>query len=171
MNKRTSVYVLLLVGLAVAASHIGWTTRDNGTLMVLDGREIDVAGIAADQWMHMTRNCNGVVRLKPADDNYQLAVKLISAYSPPHSTSVRLAGVWAKDQWLVAEAEFTDLLPAVVLIDATGVRARIVSNAVWSGYTKPWKAAPFIRDYLARQVPDLPLPLTRCFDPQSLSFK
>jgi len=171
VNKRTSVYVLLIVGLAVAASHIGWTTRDNGTLMVLDGREIDVAGIAADQWMHMTRNCNGVVRLQPADDNYQLAVKLISAYSPPHSASVRLAGVWAKDQWLVAEAEFTDLLPAVVLIEASGVQARIVRNAVWSGYTKPWKAAPFIREYLLRQEPDMPPSLTACFDPQSHSFQ
>ena len=171
MKKPTSVYVLLLVGLAVAASHIGWTTRDNGTLMVLDGREIDAAGIAADQWTQMTRDCKGVVRLKPADDSYQLTVKLISAYSPPHSTSVRLAGVLAKDQWLVAEAEFTDLLPAVVLIDATGVQAHIVSNAVWSGYTKPWKAAPFIREYLRRQAPDMPTSLTACFDPQSRSFQ
>ena len=165
------VGVLLLVVLAVVASHIGWTARDNGTLMVLDGREIDIGGIASDQWTQMTRSCQGVVRLQPADETYQITQRLISEYSPPHSASVRIAGVWAMDKWVVAEAEFAELLPAVVLLDFSGIEPKIISNAVWSGYTKPWKAAPFIRDYLARQVPDLPLPLTRCFDPQSLSFK
>ena len=171
MKKRTSLSVLLLVMLAVAGSHIGWTARDNGTLMVLDGREIDVAGIVGDQWTQITRNCNGVVRLQPADENYQNTFNLISTYSPPHSQSVRLAGVWGMDQWVVAEAEFVDLLPAVVLIDFSGTEPKIISNAVWSGYTKPWKAAPFIRDYLVRQVPDLPPSLAACFDPESISFR
>jgi hypothetical protein len=88
MKKRTSVLVLLLVVLAVGASHIGWIARDNGTLMVLDGREIDVAGIADNQWTQFTRNCNGVVRLNPEDKRYQNTAKLISSYSPPHSASV-----------------------------------------------------------------------------------
>jgi len=171
MKKRTSLSVLLLVFLAVAASHLGWAARDNGTLMMLDGREIDVAGIAVNQWTQMTRNCNGVARLQPTDENYQTAFKLISAYSPPHSASVRLAGVWGMDKWLIAEVEFVELLPAVVVIDFSGKEPKLVSNAVWSGYTKPWKAAPFIRDYLLRQAPDLPPSLAACFDPQSLSFR
>jgi len=171
MKKRTSVSVLLLVVLAVVASHIGWAARDNGTLMVLDGREIDIGGIASDQWTQLTRNCQGVVRLQPGDETYQVTRRLISEYSPPHSASVQLAGVWAMDKWVVAEAEFAELLPAVVLLDLSGIEAKIMSNAVWSGYTKPWKAAPFIRDYLTRQSPDLPPSLTKCFDPQSLSFK
>ena len=155
----------------VTASHIGCTQRDNGTLMVLDGREIDVAGIAGDQWTQMTRNCSGVLRLRPVDKNYEMALSLIRAYSPPHSESVRLAGVWAMDHWVLAEAEFDDLLPAAVLINFSGLEPQIIGNAVWSGYTKPWKAAPFIRNYLVRQVPDLPPSLAACFDPQSLSFK
>jgi hypothetical protein len=170
MKKRTSLSVLMLVIVAVAASHVGWAARDNGTLMVLDGREIDVAGIASDQWTQMTRNCNGVVRLRPVDENYQTTARLIRDYSPPHSEYVRLAGVWSKDKWVVAEAEFVDLLPAVVLLDFSGGEPRIVSNAVWSGYTKPWKAAPFIRDYLVRQAPDLPRSLAACFDPESHAF-
>ena len=139
--------------------------------MVVDGREIDVAGIAGDQWTQITRNCSDVLRLGPADKNYQIALSLIRAYSPPHSKSVRLAGAWGVDQWVLAEAEFDDLLPAVVLINFSGVEPQIIGNAVWSGYTKPWKAAPFIRDYLVRQAPDLPPTLAACFDPQSLSFK
>jgi hypothetical protein len=171
MKKRTSLSVLLLVVLAVAASHIGWTARDSGTLMVLDGREIDVAGAAVNQWTQMTRSCNGVVRLQPTDESYQMTVNLISAYSPPYSASVRLAGVWGMEKWVVAEAEFAELLPAVVLIDFSGVEPNIVSNAIWSGYTKPWKAAPFIRNYLLRQEPDLPPSLAACFEPQSPSFR
>ncbi len=170
MKKRTSLWVLLLLIVAVAASHIGWAARDNGTVMVLDGREIDVAGIASNQWTHMTRNCSGVVRLQPVDKNYQITAKLIRDYSPPHSESVRLSGVVGMDKWVVAEAEFVDLLPAVVLVDFSGGEPKIVSNAVWSGYTKPWKAAPFIRDYLVRQVPGLPRSLAACFDPESHAF-
>ena len=171
MRRRTSVWVLLMLIVAVTASHIGCAARDNGTLMVLDGREIDVSGIASDRWSQMTRNCSGVLRLRPADKNYEIALSLIRAYSPPHSESVRLAGVWGMGHWVLAEAEFVNLLPAVVLINFSGVEPKIVGNAVWSGYTKPWKAAPFIRDYLVRQVPDLPPALAACFDPQSLSFK
>ena len=139
--------------------------------MVLDGREIDVAGMAGDQWVRMTRNCSGVLRLGTADKNFKIALSLIRDFSPPHSESVRLAGAWGMDQWVLAEAEFDDLLPAVVLINFSGVEPKIIGNAVWSGYTKPWKAAPFIRDYLVRQAPDVPLSLAACFDPQSLSFK
>ena len=170
MKKRTSLSVLLLVLLAIGASHLGWATRDNGMLLDIDGREIDVAGLAADQWTRWTRSCKHVKRLEPQDPQYQRAVSLIAAYSPPHSATVRLAGVWGMDTWALAEAEFADLLPAVVLIDFSGAAPHIVSQAVWSGYTKPWKAAPFIRDYLLRQVPDLPPPLAACFDPQSSSF-
>jgi hypothetical protein len=75
------------------------------------------------------------------------------------------------EKWVVAEAEFAELLPAVVLIDFSGVEPNIVSNAIWSGYTKPWKAAPFIRNYLLRQEPDLPPSLAACFEPQSPSFR
>jgi len=171
MRKSTSLSVLLLVTLGIAGSHIDWPRRDNGTLMVLDGREVDVGGIAGQHWTQLTRSCNGVVRLQPVDENYQTTIRLISAYSPPHSAAVRLAGVWAMDKWVLAEAEFADLLPAVVLIDFSEVEPKIVSNAVWSGYTKPWKAAPFIRDYLVRQAPDFPPSLAACFDPQSLSFR
>lgn len=171
MKKSTSLSVFLLLVLAVGASHIGWTTRDNGLLMELDGREIDVPGLVADRWTRLTRNCKSVERLQSDDQTYQSVVSLIADYSPPHSASVRLASVWETGKWVLAEAEFADLLPAVVLIDFSGPEPRIISNAVWSGYTKPWKAAPFIRQYLARQVPQLPPSLSACFDPQSPSFR
>ncbi len=171
MKRCTSLSVLLLVFLVVAGSHIGWTSRDNGILLVLDGREIDLAGSASDQWNRISRNCDGVVRLQPADEKYQIATRLIQAYSPPQSQSVRLAGVWSMGKWGLAEAEFVELLPAVVLIDFAESEPHIIGNAIWSGYTKPWKAGPFIRGYLRRQAPELPPALVHCFEPQSLSFR
>jgi hypothetical protein len=87
---------------------------------VVDGREIDVAGIAGDQWTQITRNCRGVLRLGPTDESYEIALSLIRAYSPPHSKSVRLAGAWGVDQCVLDEAEFDDLFPAVVLINFSG---------------------------------------------------
>lgn len=170
MKKRTSLVVLLLVSIAVVGSHISWVSRDNGTLFIVDGLEIDVYGMASNRWIQLTRSCKNVVRVRPDDPRYLMAANLIGGYSPPHSASVRIASAWAANGWVLAEAEFTDLLPAVVLIDSSGVEPKIVSNAVWSGYTKPWRAAPFIRSYLVKQAPDVPLALTQCFEPQSPSF-
>ena len=171
MKKRTSLSVLLLVCVAVIGSHIAWVSRDNGTLMVVDGLELDVVGSAHNRWTQITRNCSSVVRLGSGDPQVAMAASLIAAYSPPQSASVRLASVWVAGAWVLAEAEFENLLPAVVLIDSSGVAPHIVGDAVWSGYTKPWKAAPFIRGYLAKQAPDAPSALMQCFEPQSLSFQ
>jgi len=159
-----------MVALAVAVSHVGWTTLDNGVLLNLDGRQLDVVGMAKDRLTKISRNCSSVSRLQSVDKEYQSAVRLIIEYSPPHSQSVQISSVWATGKWTLAEAEFADLLPAVVLIDNSEVGPKIVGNAIWSGYTHPWKAAPFIRDYLSRQAPDVPVPLLACFDPQSRAF-
>jgi hypothetical protein len=40
----------------------------------------------------------------------------------------------------------------------------LVPRGVWSGNTAPWLAAPWIRDYLRRQVPDLPQALVDCLE-------
>lgn len=170
MKKSTSISVLIMVSLAVGISHVGWDKLDNGTLLNLDGRHIDVVGITKDRLTKISRNCSSVSRLKPEDKEYQSAVKLIIEYSPPHSQSVQLSSVWGSGKWTLAEAEFAGLLPAVVLIDNSEAEPKIVGNAIWSGYTHPWKAAPFIRDYISRQAPDVPLPLLACFDPQSRAF-
>ena len=170
MKKSTSISVLVLVSLAVGISHVGWAALDNGILLNLDGRHIDIVGMAKDRYTKISRNCSSVSRLKPEDKEYQSAVRLIIEYSPPQSQSVQLSSAWGAGKWTLAEAEFADLLPAVVLIDNSEVEPKIVGNAIWSGYTHPWKAAPFIRDYLSRQAPDAPLPLLACFDPQLRAF-
>ena len=73
--------------------------------------------------------------------------------------------------WLLAEVEFTELLPAVVLIEKADEQAAILPDAVWSGYTHPHLPAPFIRKFLIQKVDAPPLALINCFEPQSNSFK
>lgn len=43
----------------------------------------------------------------------------------------------------------------------------IVPNAVWSGDTRPWVAAPLIRRYLLEKEPQAPADLLNCFGPLS----
>ena len=85
--------------------------------------------------------------------------------------SAMIAGAWTVDAWTLVEVEFTDLLPAVVLIQTKEGKSFIVPTTVWSGYTKPWKSAPYIRKYIFNNAPGMPPALTNSFEPQSESFQ
>ena len=170
MGKKAYLPLLALTLMAVVSLHVEWTTDENGTLLVIDNNRIDFFGSVNDQWNRVTRNCNAVTRLSPKDERYGIAESLIKNYSPPNSQSAMIASAWSMELWTLVEVEFKDLLPAVVLIQTTNGQSTIVPNAVWSGYTKPWAAAPHIRNYIEKQMPQMPVALTRCFDPQSLSF-
>jgi hypothetical protein len=171
MKKRVSLAVLGLVLAGVVASHVSWEEKDNGYLLVIDGREVDVLGKLRNDWNRALRNCARVSFLSAQDPRYVQAKATIQAYSPPQSSSAQLAGVWASGDWSLAEVEFAQLLPAVVLMHTVNGTTAIVPSAVWSGYTQPWKAAPHIRRYLNRQGGAAPRELFDCFEPQSASFR
>jgi hypothetical protein len=172
MKKKVAWTVLGLVLVGVVASHVSWEGKDNGYLLVLDGRDIDVLGRLRNARNSALRNCERVSFLTAQDPRYAEVKRTIQAYSPPQSGSAKLAGVWATGDWRLAEVEFDQLLPAVVLMHAHNGTNTIVPNAVWSGYTQPWKAAPHIRRYLALQTGTaVPTDLYDCFEPQSESFK
>lgn len=46
MKKSTSIYVLLIVSVLIGGSHFSLKPLDNGRILVLDGMEIDLLGIA-----------------------------------------------------------------------------------------------------------------------------
>lgn len=171
MNKRVSLTVLLCVTLGVIASHLSWEEKDNGHLLFVDARAVDVLGLAENQWVRMRRRCEGVAPRSPHEAVHLQAQALIQAYSPPHSQTAQLAGVWTLGEWTLAEVEFAHLLPAVVLIRTTDAGAAIVPDAVWSGATQPWLAAPHIRHYLGAHAPGVPMRLLDCFEPQSKAFR
>jgi hypothetical protein len=140
-------------------------------LLVVDNQEFDFIGSIHNQWNRYTRSCNSVTRLSPSEEKYQIVQSLIENYSPPNSKFASIASAWSADAWTLVEVEFSDLLPAIVLIQTKGDQHFIVPNAVWSGYTKPWKSAPYIRKYIFNNAPGMPPALTNCFEPQSESFK
>ena len=170
MNKRVALPLLLLVLVGVSASHLSVKSADNSHLLVLDGLEIDVLGRIKNQWAAATTSCQAVAQLQATDPAYAKAVKLIQSYSPPSSQSAQIASLWTMGAWTLAEVEFKDLVPSVVALQTVNGEPQILPRAIWSGYTRPWVAAPFIRDYLASRAPEIPVTLLNCFKPQSRSF-
>jgi hypothetical protein len=102
-------------------------------LLVVDNQEFDFIGGIHNKWNRYTRSCSSVTRLSPSEEKYQIAQSLIENYSPPNSKFATIASAWSADAWTLVEVKFTDLLPAVVLIQTKGDQHFIVPNAVWSG--------------------------------------
>ena len=170
MKKRVALPLLLLVLVGVSASHLGIKSADNSHLLVLDGREIDVLGKIKNHWVAATTSCQAVAQLQASDPPYAEVLKQIQPYSPPSSQSARIASLWTMGAWTLAEVEFKDLVPSVVVLQTLNGKPQILPRAIWSGYTRPWVAAPFIRHYLASRAPEIPVTLLNCFKPQSRSF-
>jgi len=171
MNRRISLIVLLLVLVGVVLSHLSWTNADNGPLLLVDGRPVDALGGLSNRWTAWSTRCDLVKRLSPDDAHYIQAKEQIKNYSPPSSEFLSIASVWALSDWILVEVEFKELLPSLVVLQRTQGEWAILPRAVWSGYTKPWKAGPFLRHYIGKQVPELPSELSGCFVPQSQSFQ
>jgi hypothetical protein len=171
MKKRTSAWVLLLVTAGVLLSHLSWEEKDNGHLLMVDGVALDVVGHARDRWTKVTRQCESVSRVGETHDRFSQSLAVIQAYSPPASASAQLRSLWSVGDWLLAEVEFNDLLPAVVLLRASQTTWHVQPDAVWSGHTLPWKAAPHIRQYLQQRGYPVPSALYDCFEPQSEAFR
>ncbi|WP_333842125.1 hypothetical protein [Limnohabitans sp.] len=170
MHPRVSIPLLALVICGVFATHIQIEPTENGNLLAIDGRKVDLLGHVNNQWVALTRSCQNVTMLGVDEALLRQAQSTIQNYSPPNSQSAQIASAWSSGAWLLVEVEFDDLLPAVVTLTQANGALSVVPNAIWSGYTQPWVAAPFIRDYLSRQAPEMPSDLVKCFTPRSKSF-
>ena len=170
-NRRISVLVLFLVLVGVILNHLSFKNSENGPLLVIDEREVDVLGEINNRWTSLVTDCSSVKTLNSADNNFQAALKVVQDYSPPQSRNSKVASVWVSGSWLLVESEFEELLPAVVPLKKSENGFQVVQEAVWSGYTRPWKAAPFIRQYISKQASEMPLKLLSCFNPQSNAFR
>ena len=165
MSKRVSIYVLLLVSLGVFLSHVSVRKKDNGYVVAVDERELDVLGMAQQQWVQLRRNCTRVSTQPMHHAVRQTVQQAVQAYSPPHSSSARVLNLWSTEQWALAELAFDGLLPAVVLFKLNDGQAEIIPNAIWSGDTRPWLAVPLIRRYIKEKEPQAPAELLDCFGP------
>jgi hypothetical protein len=170
-NRRVFVMVLCMVLAAVIFDHVAWKRTENGPLLVVDGKEFDALGALSELWNSSSRDCRMTSQLAPKDAVYGQAEEQIKLYSPPQSRTTHVASAWMQGPWILMELEFDDLLPAVVLLKRTDQSLSIVEQAVWSGYTSPWKAAPYIRAYILSKAPEMPQELIQCFQPHSAAFQ
>ncbi len=166
MKRHVALTALALTALVVGLSHLQWLPTDNGHLLAIDGRAVDVQGWVADTHNRLRRDCAAVQTLNAQDPLHAQALAAVRDYSPPASKSARLQAAWRAGPWLLVEAQFDALLPSVVLLRDVAGRVQIEPQGIWSGQTHPWRAAPLIRHYLTQQVPTAPPALLACFEPQ-----
>jgi hypothetical protein len=170
MRQKVAAPLLALVLFGLVLTHVQLQPTEQGTLVSIDGREVDLWGAIKNQWNTQTRNCKHVIKLSDEASAFTQAKSLIQAYSPPSSQSAQIASAWSAGSWMLIEVEFDTILPAVVTLKETQGEWSVVPNAIWSGLTHPWVAAPWIRNYLSKQAPDMPASLLACFTPHSKSF-
>ncbi len=170
-KRRISLVALGVVFLGVLLNHFSIKNTENGPLLVVDEREFDLIGDLQNHWTALSSDCSGIQNLGKEEPNYQKVLSTVKAYSPPQSEKAHVQSMWRFQQWYLVELEFDDLLPSVVPIRSGNDAMAIESQSVWSGYTLPWKAAPYIRQYIKGHIPDIPTPLINCFRPQSSSFQ
>lgn len=170
MNKTVSLALVCLLTPMVVLSHINWSQTDNGWLFNVDGRDVDFVGIIQEQWRKTSSSCSSVIELESSDPRHKEIKVLVQSYSPPDSIQLTAIHVWTSGTWAVAEVEFEKLLPAVVTIKNIDKDPAVVEDAIWSGFTKPWVAGPFIRSYLGKSKGQAPRVLLDCFELQTKSF-
>ncbi len=171
MNKKLSIFLLLLFVPVVTLMHVSWSQKDNGLMFNVDGRDVDFVGIMQDKWRIATNSCKTVKQLRSDDPELKIVKTAIQSFSPPDSIPIKVIYVWTSGTWAIAEVEFEKLLPAVVPVKNLDTSATVVGDAIWTGMTIPWKSGPFIRAYLGEKSSDTPETLLSCFELQTDSFK
>jgi hypothetical protein len=168
MKKYVALSLLAVTALGVIASHLEVQRYDDGYFLRIDGVPVDASGHASEALNRATRRCDAVAQRSPSDlssDPSATAVKgLISDYSPPDSERLQLRQLLSLGPWFLAEVEFSDLQPAVILIEQNAQGLSIHNDSIWSGSTQPWVPGPWIRRYLRQRAPLAPPALWDCFD-------
>jgi len=165
MKPRLAIALLLATVIGITLSHLQVKKLDHGFLLEVDGRPVDVQGRWAEAVNDWRRDCASVDTWPAQDARLAGALRALQAESPPASHSARIVAAWGSGPWLLIQAEFDELLPAVVLMKLHGDDWRVVPRGVWSGQTHPWRPGPLIRSYLQQQVPLAPAALLACFEP------
>lgn len=164
MKRHVALIVLALTAAVVIDLHVDWRRADNGVLLRVGEQDIDAWGHARDAWTRLTRRCKSVQTLQIDDPAWAAVQSAVRAYSPPDSQTARVVALSREGEWLLAQVVSDTLMPAVVTLRSQGQTTDLVPRGVWSGNTAPWIAAPWVRDYLRRQVPQLPPALTDCLE-------
>lgn len=173
--RRLPAAALVVAVLLLALSLLRPLRHDDGWLLEVAGRPVDLAGQLQDRWVRLSRHCQPVTRW-PADSPVaRQARQVLAAYSPPASQGaqpVQLLGWGAGPApWLLAEVRWDGsagpgLDNAIVpLRRGSDGRWQVQAEGVWSGTPGPWWGPTLIRRYLRQRLPAVPEALVDCLDP------
>ena len=170
MKKYVALTVLALTAVGVVASHLDIEQHDDSFLLRVDGTRFDLRGQVSAYVNQLTRRCDAV-QARTLDEPLAQAVKqAISDFSPPDSRSLQLRQISTSGPWVLAEVEFANLQPAVILWNQQAHGLAIDNGLIWSGSADPWVAGPWIRRYLQQRAQQVPRGLLACFDPTKALF-
>lgn len=180
--RRRALWVLAAAApLLLLASLVQLRAQDQGLLLDLAGRPVDVAGALQARWQRLVRDCSALQRPGAGSAAWTEAQQVLAAHSPPASRGARPLQLLqtAAGDWLLAEVVWdgagaqpvpAPLDPAIVPLHRVGGMLQVQTTGVWSGDTGPWTAPVFIRRWLQRQLPAMPADLALCLDPQWPAF-
>lgn len=169
-NRILLISILALVlGLAFVLSHV---ERYEGSFIFVTQEKIyDPIGRVSDIYNQVTRNCSSVVTVPPDSQDWHSIQTVLSHLAEPKETPATPLVTMRDGDWFMVESNFSDLEPAIFLIEKHGQKLSVQSQAVWSGTPSPWLAGPAIRDFVQTKAPQAPANLIRCFQPTLEHFK
>ena len=163
MKRHVAGTLLGVLGFFIIDSHIDWVRHDNGTLLEINGQQLDAQGWMAEHWRQLRQDCRSVLTdTVTASATAGAVLQTIQQHSLPDSLDARLLQLHTQADWAIAEAEFNTLNPSIVVLRKQHGHWRIQDSAMWSGSTAPWLPADFVRRYLRQQAPELPQALLDC---------
>ena len=162
MKRHVAAVVVALTAWLVIDSHVDWVPQDGRQLLEVSGQRWDLRGWAAEQLLQLQRDCTPVSRWPPDSPTARAVLPVIQQHSLPDSQSARWLQLQQLGDWSVAEVDFDNLQPALVVLRLQAGLWRVQDQAVWSGSTTPWHSGDFVRRYLRQQAPDLPQALLSC---------
>lgn len=162
MKRHVAGTLLGVLGFFIVDSHIDWVRHDNGTLLEVNGRQMDAQGWMAEHWRQLRQDCHGVQTEAITSATAHAVLQTIQKHSLPDSREARLLQLHRQADWAIAETEFNTLNPSIVVLRKLDGHWHIQDSAVWSGSTAPWLPADFVRRYLRQQAPELPQALRDC---------
>lgn len=149
----------------IAFSHV--ERFEDSFIVVTDRGAYDPIGQVREWTNPLTRDCSSVSAVAPSSAGSRA---LALALSQAKGQDARLLSASRSGNWYEVEVGFPKLEPAIFLVEARGGKLTVHGAAAWSGSTGPLEPGPVIRKYLARQVPDAPQALPKCFEPTLEQF-
>lgn len=158
---RVYLVATLIVLAALGAAYAAFVVHvdDRGFIVEIGDHIYDPAGYVNQAVNRMLRDCSEVEHVSSSSKEWEA----VTAYLRTTGSEPRLVLLMKTQSWLIAESEFSNLEPGVILLRAQDSGYKMES--AWGGTNVPFKTPPAIREYFSSKVPAVPAPLVQCYEP------